>query len=116
MRPLRWAGRAREDLRAFPGHVRREIGFALYFAQCGDKHPSAKPLKGFSGAGVLEIVEDHDGNAYRAVYTVRLARATYLLHAFQKKSKTGIATPKLVLDLIRDRLKWAERDARERKA
>lgn len=105
-KPLLWVGSARNDLRAFPTKVRRNIGYALYFAQWGDKHPSAKPLKGFGGAGVLEIFEDHDGNAYRAVYTVRIARAVYVVHAFQKKSKSGIATPKSVIDLIRLRLKW----------
>ncbi len=90
------------------------MGYALHFAQAGDKHPSAKPLKGFRGAGVLEVVEDHDGNAYRAVYTVRLAGAVYVLHAFQKKSKKGAATPKRELDLIRKRLKLAEQDCRKK--
>ena len=107
-KPLLWVGSVRADLRAFPTKVRRNIGYALYFAQWGDKHPSAKPLKGFGGAGVLEIIEDHDGNTYRAVYTVRFARAIYVVHAFQKKSKTGIATPKSVIDLIRSRLKSVE--------
>ena len=87
--------------------MRREIGFALYFAQMGDKHDSAKPLKGFGGAGVLEVVEDHAGDTYRAVYTVRLAGTVYVLHAFQKKSKKGIATPRHDLDLIRERLRQA---------
>jgi phage-related protein len=75
VRPVRWVAGARDELRAFPGQARRNIGFALYFAQQGDKHPSAKPLKGFGGASVLEVVEDHQGNAYRAVYTVRFASA-----------------------------------------
>ena len=93
----------------------REIGYALYFAQLGDKHPAAKVLKGFGGAGVLEVVEDHDGDTYRAVYTVKFAGAVYVLHAFQKKSKTGIKTPKPVLDLIKERLKLAEKDHEQRK-
>ena len=85
----------------------REIGYALWFAQMGDKHPSAKPLKGFKGAGVLEIVEDHAGDTYRAVYSVRFAKAIYVLHVFQKKSKSGIKTPKHEVDLIEARLQWA---------
>jgi len=109
-RQLLWVGSARTDLRAFPAKVKRDIGYALYFAQWGDKHPSAKPLKGFGGAGVLEIVEDHDGNTFRAVYTVRFSRAVYVVHVFQKKSKTGIATPKALIDLIRSRLKWVEQN------
>jgi len=84
------------------------MGYGLYVAQKGGKHPDAKPLKGFRGAGVIEIIERHDGNTYRAVYTVRLADAVYLLHAFEKKSKRGIATPKPDLDLIKRRLQQAE--------
>jgi len=93
--------------------VQREIGFALRQAQDGGKHPDAKPLKGFGGASVLEIVEDHDGDTYRAVYTVRFADAVYVLHVFQKKSKK-IATPKHEMDLIPARLKEAERLHAER--
>src|ERR1044071_7752562 len=93
-KPVRWIGSSHADLRAFPRETRRAIGYALYFAQMGDKHPSAKPLWGFRGAGVLEIVEDHDGSTYRAVYTVRFSDAVYVLHTFQKKSKKGIETPK----------------------
>lgn len=82
------------------------MGYAIYLAQVGDKHPNAKPLKEF-GSGVLEVVSDHRGDTFRAVYTVRLARRIYVLHVFQKKSKKGIATPKSELDLIRQRLKRA---------
>jgi len=78
-----------------------------YLAQIGDKHPTAKPLKGFSGAGVLEIVDNYDGDTYRTVYTVKLAGVVYVLHAFQKKSKKGIATPKKDIDMIKKRLKLA---------
>lgn len=90
--------------------VRREVGQALWFAQVGDKHPLAKPLRGFGGAGVLEIVEDHAGNTYRAVYTVRFARAVYVLHAVQKKSVRGIGTPRHQMELIASRLKAARVD------
>ena len=91
------------------------MGFALYQAQTGGKHVNAKPLQGF-GAGVLEIVSDHRGDTFRAVYTVRLAGRVYVLHAFQKKSKTGIATPKAEMELVRRRLKRAmELDAAEEK-
>ena len=109
-KPLHWIASSRQDLREFPHDVRREVGFALSFAQRGEKHPSAKPLKGFRGAGVLEIVEDHRGDTYRAVYTIRFASAVYVLHAFMKKSKSGIKTPKHELDLIDRRLKAAELD------
>lgn len=112
MKPLRWLGGSREDLREFPREIRREIGFALHFAQAGDKHPSAKPLRGFGGAGVLEVVADFRGDAFRAVYTVRFADAVYVLHVFQKKSKKGIVVPKREMALIRERLKWAEDDHR----
>jgi phage-related protein len=109
-KPVHWIGSSREDLRRLPRDVAREIGHALWFAQTGDKHPSAKPLKGFRGAGVLEIVENFAGNTYRAVYTVRFAGAVYVLHVFNKKSKRGIATPKHELDLIESRLKQAKAD------
>jgi phage-related protein len=112
-KPLHWIASSLEDLRGFPRAVQRSIGVALRTAQLGRKHESAKPLKGFRGAGVLEIVEDHDGNTYRAVYTVRFADSVYVLHVFQKKSKKGIQTPKHVLELIRVRLRRAERDHRE---
>jgi phage-related protein len=91
----------------FPEDVREVIGFALYQAQLGEKHVSAKPLKGFKGAGVLEVVEDSDGNTYRTVYTVRFGKAVYVLHAFQKKAKQGIKTPKNEIDLVESRLKNA---------
>jgi phage-related protein len=88
--------------------VKHAFGYALYLAQMGRKAPHAKPLKGFLGAGVLEIVEDRMGDTFRTIYTVRLAHAVYVLHAFQKKSKKGIATPKKELELVRERLKKAE--------
>jgi len=109
-RPVHWVGSSRDDLRGFPPEARRDIGFALSFAQKGEKHPSAKPLKGFHGAGVLEIVEDCRGATCRAIYTVRFAEAVYVLHAFKKKSKVGIATPKHEIDLVATRLKWAAAD------
>ncbi len=112
LKPLRWVGRAKDDLLAFPDEVRKEFGYAFYVAQRGGRHPAAKPLKGFGGAGVMEIVEDHVGDTYRAVYTVRFAEAIYVLHAFQKKATRGIATPKREIDLIRMRLGLIER-ARE---
>jgi phage-related protein len=96
------------DLRTFPEEVKDSIGFALYVAEQGGKHDHAKPLRGFGGAGVLEIVEDHDGDTYRAVYTVRLAGRVYALHAFQKKSKAGIKTPKAEINVVKSRLKRAE--------
>ncbi|HEX3355518.1 MAG TPA: type II toxin-antitoxin system RelE/ParE family toxin [Tepidisphaeraceae bacterium] len=109
-KPIHWVGSSHSDLRKFPEEVIRDIGYALWFAQVGDKHPSAKPLKGFKGAGVLEVIEDHAGDTYRTVYTVRFARAVYVLHAFKKKSKSGIKTPKHEIDLIEARLKLAKLD------
>ena len=106
---LVWVGSSRRDLREFPPAVRRIFGVALYAAQLGETPPDAKPLKGFGGAGVLELIEDHRGDTYRAVYTVRFATGVYVLHAFQKKSKRGIAAPKQEIRLIEDRLKWARR-------
>ena len=113
-RPIIWMGSSRRDLRGFPRHVRRDIGQALYAAQEGETDPAAKPLKGFGGRSVIEIIADHDGNTWRAVYTVRFAEAVYVLHAFQKKSKRGIATSKRDMDLIRRRWAEAERFHRER--
>jgi phage-related protein len=109
---LRWIGSATKDLLTMPDEIQQIFGFALYHAQIGLVHPDAKPLKGFGSAGILEIVENWRGNAYRAVYTVRFAQAVYVLHCFQKKSKQGIETPKAELDLIRIRLKEAENRAR----
>jgi phage-related protein len=106
---LVWVGSSRRDLREFPPAVRRTFGVALFAVQLGEKPPDAKPLKSFGGAGVLELIEDHRGSTYRAVYTVRFATRIYVLHTFQKKSKRGIATPKRERELIRERLKWAER-------
>ena len=108
LKSVEWVGSSLEDLKEFPEEVRRGVGYALYLAQCGEKHPGAKPLKGFKGAGVLEVVEDFDGDTYRAVYTLKLAGVVYVLHAFQKKSKKGIATPKQELELIEARLKRAK--------
>ncbi len=107
-KPVFWVGSSKKDLKAFPDSVQDACGFALWRAQTGLKHPHAKPLKGFQGAGVLEIVEDHAGNAYRAIYTVRFSKAVYMLHAFQKKAKKGIKTPKQEIELIAKRLKLAE--------
>jgi phage-related protein len=114
LRPVFWIGSSRRDLRAMPEQVRRDIGQAFYAAQQGETDPAAKPLKGFGGARVMEIVERDRSGAYRAVYTAQLGEAIYVLHAFQKKSKRGIATPKQDIDLIRRRLAEAERDCRER--
>lgn len=108
-KPLHWVASSKNDLLTFPPAVQRVIGFARRAAQNGGKHPDAKPLKGFGGAGVLEIVENFDGDTYRAVYTVKLAGAVYVLHAFQKKSKHGTSTPRHDLEMIRSRLETARR-------
>ncbi|MBI3500012.1 MAG: type II toxin-antitoxin system RelE/ParE family toxin [Proteobacteria bacterium] len=115
MKPVEWIGSSYKDYRRFPDPVQDVMGFALYQAQIGGMSDQAKPLKGFGGAGVIEIVEDHRGDAYRAVYTVRFDRAIYVLHAFQKKSRKGIKTPKEDLSLIERRLKIAEQDCKARK-
>jgi phage-related protein len=104
-RPLIWRGTSKTDFAAFPPPVQREIGYALFLAQMGERHATmAKTLKGFGGGTVVEAKESYERNAYRAVYTVRYAEAVYVLHAFQKKSKTGIKTPKPDLNLIKRRL------------
>jgi phage-related protein len=109
-KPLKWVGSAKRDLDAMPEDVKDVFGHALDVAQAGGKHPDAKPLAGFGSAGVLEVVEDHRGDTYRAVYTVRFAGWVYVLHCFQKKSKSGIKTPREDLDLIHARLKAAKQD------
>lgn len=101
-------------MREFPQQVRKDIGHALYAAQLGETDPSAKPLKGFGGTRVMEIVDRHGTNTYRAVYTAQFAYVVYVLHAFQKKSKKGKATPQKDIELIRRRLAEAERLHRER--
>lgn len=112
-KPLQWIGSSHKDLMALPADVRRFFGFALLLAQSGDKHDAAKVLKGFGGAGVIEVLEDDVGGTYRAVYTVRFPEAVFVLHCFQKKSKRGIATPKEDMDIIHARLKIAEAHAKE---
>lgn len=109
-KPVRWVGTSKEDLSGFPEEVRRRVGGALWEAQVGRKARYAKPLRGFGDASILEVVDDFDGDTFRAVYTVRFAKAVYVLHAFQKKSKRGTATPKAELDLIHQRLKRARED------
>lgn len=114
-KPLRWVGDSRKQIQGFPEPVKDQVGQALWVAQEGSKHPSAKPLKGLKGAGVLEVVQDFDGDTYRAVYTVRLKSAVYVLHCFQKKSRRGAETPRTDMNLVMERLRAAERDERERR-
>jgi phage-related protein len=113
IKPVAWIGSSKADLSAFPEEVKDSIGFALYVAKQGGKHRDAKPLRGFGGGGILEIFDDFDGDAYRAVYTVRYAGRVYVLHVFQKKSKTGIKTPKAEINLILSRLKRAGEEHKE---
>jgi phage-related protein len=107
MRPLVWMGRSKQDLMAMPTAVIRTFGYGLYLAQTGKRHLDAKVLKGFGDASVVEIVESHIGNAFRAVYTVRFEKAVYVLHVFQKKSKRGAKTPQPDMELITRRLRDA---------
>jgi phage-related protein len=107
-KPAEWVGSSRDDLRDFPEDVRRVMGVAINDAQNGDEHPAVKALRGFGGRSVLEVVDDFDGDTYRAVYTVRFAGAVYVLHCFQKKSKKGGETPKHDMDVVKLRLKAAE--------
>jgi phage-related protein len=108
VKPCRWVESSKKDISAMPDEVKLAFGAAIFLAQIGDEAPRVKALKGFGGRGVLDVIEDHDGDTFRAVYTVKFASAVYVLHAFQKKSKSGIATPKLEMDLIAARLKDAE--------
>jgi phage-related protein len=112
-RPLEWIGSSHKNLMALPLVVRRLFGYALSLAQNGDQHDAAKVLKGFGGAGVLEVIEDDVAGTYRAVYTVKFKEAVFVLHCFQKKSTQGVATPKVDMDIIRARLKVAEARAKE---
>jgi phage-related protein len=105
LKPVFWIGSTKEDLSALAEDVRDEVGQALFEAQKGGRHPSVKPLSGYGDAGVLEVVSDYRGDTFRAVYTVRWATGIYVLHVFQKKSKSGIKTPKAEMKLIESRLK-----------
>ncbi|MCC7325796.1 MAG: type II toxin-antitoxin system RelE/ParE family toxin [Burkholderiales bacterium] len=113
LKPRAWVGSAKRDMLALPEEVIDTFGYALYVAQAGKKHANAKALHGFGSAGVLEIVEDCRGSAYRAVHTVRFSALVFVLHVFQKKAKHGIATPRQDMELIRERLKVAEQMAKE---
>lgn len=108
MKKVEWMGGCLKDLQEFPEDVKQEIGFTLFVAQQGGTAVNVVPLVGFGGANVLEVIVDDCGSTFRAVYTVRFEKAIYALHAFQKKSRRGVATPKRDLDLIRSRLKLAE--------
>ena len=109
IKPVEWLGSTLGDLRVLPDPVQDDFGYALYLAQTGDKHPRAKPLRGYHGAGVLEVVRQHDAEAYRAIYTVRFTEAVYVLHVFQKKSSSGIATPVAEMRVVEARMKEAVR-------
>ncbi len=110
MKLCEFVGSSLDDISQMPAPVKRIFGFAIRAAQRGEKHPDAKPLSGFGGAGVLEVVENFEGDTYRAVYTVKFAGIIYVLHVFKKKSAKGKKTPKPDIDLIKSRLRAAERD------
>jgi phage-related protein len=114
-KPVVWIASSRDDLREFPEDVKDTVGHALWFAQTDRKHDSAKPLKGFGSAGVLEVIESFERNAYRAVYTVKFEAFVYVLHCFQKKSKRGRETPRTEMDMIHSRLRLAEEDHKRRR-
>ncbi len=113
IRPLLWVASSKRDYGEFPPRVQDALGFELFLAQTGQHPPSAKPLKGL-GSGVVELIEDFDGDTYRTIYTVRFREAVYVLHAFKKKSKRGIVTPRSDIELVKRRLKDAESDYAER--
>lgn len=114
VKPIFWMGSSKADLKAFPKPVQSDVGYTLFAAQCGEEYRSVKTLQGFGGRSVLEIVAPHIGDTYRAVYTVKFKDSIYVLHAFQKKSTRGIATPKRELDMIRQRFADAKRHHEER--
>jgi phage-related protein len=113
LKPLYWMGNSKKDLLALPEEVMDVFSYALYLAQMAKKHDQAKPLKGFGSAGVVEVAEDWQGGAYRAVYTVRFSGRVFILHVFQKKSKRGSTTPRADMELIRRRLEAAEEMVKE---
>ena len=115
LKPVVWIGSSRKDLREFPDMVQDHMGYALYVAQQGGRHRDTKPLTGFGGAGVVEIIKDYRGDTFRAVYTLRYQGVVYVLHCFQKKSKTGGETPRRDMELIKQRLREAERITRGEK-
>jgi phage-related protein len=112
LKPVIWVGTSLKDLREFPAPVQDHMGYALYVAQRGEKHQDAKVLGGFGGAGVVEVIKDHRGDTFRTVYTLKYAARVYVLHAFQKKSKRGQATPRRDVELIKQRLREAEQIAK----
>ena len=114
LRPVEWVGSSYEDFTSLPEAVQQEMGHALYLAQTSRMHLSAKPLKGFGGAGVVELVADDRHGTYRAIYSVKFESAVYVLHAFQKKSRRGIKTPQAEIELVRRRLRLAEEDHKSR--
>jgi len=116
LKPIVWVGSSRNDLRALPDPVQDHMGYAIYVAQRGGKHRDAKVLRGFGGAGVVEVVKDFRGDTFRAVYTLRFAGAVYVVHVFQKKSKSGRETPRRDVELIEMRLREAEKIAMGRKS
>ncbi len=116
VKPIESVGSSYRDFRAFPDDVQDAMGYALYRAQLGKVHGSAKPLKGFGGAAVVELVEDHRTDTFRAIYTVRFADVIYVLHAFQKKARKGARTPKHEIDVVHRRLKAAADDHRSRRS
>jgi phage-related protein len=114
LKPVIWLGTSLKNLREFPSPVQDHVGYALYVAQSGSKHEGAKVLTGFGGAGVLEVIKDYRGDTFRAVYTLKYSGRVYVLHAFQKKSKSGRQTPRRDIELIKQRLREAEQMARGR--
>jgi phage-related protein len=112
LKPVIWVGTSLKDLREFPAPAKDHMGYALYVAQRGGKHQDAKVLSGFGGAGVLEVIKDYRGDTFRAVYTLKYAGTVFVLHAFQKKSKSGRQTPRREIELIKQRLREAEQVAR----
>jgi len=115
-KPVVWVGSSLKDLHKFPGPVQDHMGYALFVAQQGGKHRDAKALSGFGGTAVVEIVKNLSGDTFRAVYSLRYAGAVYVLHAFQKKSKSGRETPRRDMELIRQRLREAEQIAEKESA
>jgi phage-related protein len=113
LKPVRWVGSSRRDVQAFPETVKDHLGYVLFIAQSGGRHRDTKTLSGFGGAGVVEIISDYRGDTFRAVYTLKYEDAIYVLHAFQKKSKSGRATSQRDLELIKQRLREAERLSKE---